>query len=685
MLQQLLSYSQGQRIYIMRKYNPYLDNNTIKEARICILARLILAVACIFFFLPIRVDSLPAFREYKSETIGYENLICPKEIPRFLILKLTGEKKDGLPVLEIFSEDAENKKAVEHLFENSFMKESVILYFLAQNYLINQGISKNHEPAYLLLSNEQGGFPKFGFYLKKDDADYLDKRKTPYIELVKNNNREENFLGSMTQIYPHEMGHIIYQMLSEITQIAYPRSCDVHYSTITTDYRTAFHEGFAIHFENVSRMYEPNSELKEAITQDILRKKKMLGPYIAGYVRDFKLPLRLDYYRTSMLIWYQNFDMLKRYEWIKSGWTKHMNATINAKNIEKALFYRNSGIAQDTRQLRILQQALATEGVIAAFFTQLIEGNSKHRYLGWDFYRSFLCDPGSPPPKPEVLLPPLLNLYIKMFVVLHKYVNSNRTERPQILDFIDGYIKEFPEEKEEIRSIFKFATGYDVPDCIGPELWVLNKKHKHGFLVMDQFGGNVAPFYSFDLNTAEAVDLGTFKEISKEEAQTIIDHRNEKGSLTSFDEIATIPGISTKTAETLKAAVYDLDYINRFEEELEFNILKMILLNIAHPFLKGVWTFLIFLVIYYVAFLKRQPSRGKLTIKLVFFKLLKMILYIFIGLLCVILPMNSILIFTLVILCILLIQILLKRDRQKRKDALFSTCLMWVLMLYSLW
>jgi hypothetical protein len=613
--------------------------------------------SCIFLSVTILFNIISIAQGNQFEDKQYEKAIFPSGIQKIMILQPTGEKKNKVPILEVFSKDTKNKNIVTSLFSNSFMRNSVKLYFLVQNYLINKGDLYNHEPAYLLLSNEQGGFPRFGFYLK-NGGEYVEKKNVPYIELVKNNSQEENYLGSMTQIYPHEMGHALYQMLSEITDLCYPRSCDIHYVTLRTDYRTAFHEGFAIHFENASRTYESNSELKDAIIQDIHEKKKMLRPFVAGYIRDFKFPFRLDYYRTSMLVWYQNFEMLKRYEWIKLGLTKYKNATINIKNIEKALFFRNSGIAQDRRQLCKLQQALATEGVIAAFFTKLIESNLKFFYLDWDFYLAFLYDPGHLPSKPEMLFSPLMNLYMKMFVVLNKYVNSNSTECPQILDFVNGYIKEFPKESEEIRSIFKFATGYEVPDGIVPELWVLNRNHQHGFLVMDQFSGNVIPFYSFDLNTADDVDFLTFNEIPKEEAQVIIEHRNKKGGFLNFDEIAHIPGISSKTAEILKNAIYDLDYINRFEEELDFNIPKIILLNIAHPFLKAVWAFLIFMVIYYVAFLKRQSDQNKLSVKVILVKMLKMSLYTFIGLLCVILHMNSILVFTLVILFILLIQML---------------------------
>lgn len=162
-----------------------------------------------------------------SQGLSYDEVIYPKGLQKFVILKPTGITKNGISVLEVFSGDAQNKKIVEELFEKSFMKESVKLYFLVQNYLINHGTLKAYEPAYLLLSNEQGGFPRFGFYLK-EGKDNLDKRDVPYIELVKNNSREENTFGSMTQNYPHEMGHILYQMLSEITKFNFPHSTDVH-------------------------------------------------------------------------------------------------------------------------------------------------------------------------------------------------------------------------------------------------------------------------------------------------------------------------------------------------------------------------------------------------------------------------------------------------------------------------
>ena len=633
----------------------------------------------LFWTFPLLLSTPTAFAENPSS----EEYIFPQGIQRYVILKPTGEKKEDLPVLEPFTEDTENKKAVEALFENSFMKQDVKLYFLVQNYLINQGIWEKHEPAYLLVSNEQGGFADFGFYLKQGE-EVIDKKNVPYIELVKNNAGEENYLGSMTQIYPHEMGHIMYQMLSEVTGTDFPRSGDVHYLSITTDYRTAFHEGFAINFENVSREYESNKQLKQAIFQDIENKKKSLGSYIAGYRHDFQLPLRLEYYRSAMVVWFQNFENLKRYTWVKSGFTKYKNTTIRTKNMENALYYRNSGIHPDTTKIRDFQQALASEGVIATFFWKLINSESKNIYLNRNFYRSFLCDSKNLPAHPVEIFSPLENQYMKIFTVLKKYMNSNSTARPQILDFVDGYVSEFPAEKDEIYSIFRLATGHDVSDDFGPELWIINREHKHGFLVLDQFGGNVAPFYAFNLNTADALDLLTFKNISRDEAQKIMDYRDAKGFLGSLDEIASIPGVSPQTAETLKSSTYDLEYINKFEDELDLNVAKLILLNLAHPFIRGAWVFAIFLIVYYFVFLRALVDEKIITAKRIILKVLKMIFYILIGFICVVFPLNAILLFILVTFIITAIQLLATKNKLKRKDILYTSSVMFILILYSI-
>jgi len=84
---------------------------------------------------------------------------------RVVLLQPVDSTIGGIPVLKIKPSEDTVSQVVYDLFEYSFMRTSVKLYYLVQAYLINEGQLELYEPAYLLLSQNQGGFPKFGFYL----------------------------------------------------------------------------------------------------------------------------------------------------------------------------------------------------------------------------------------------------------------------------------------------------------------------------------------------------------------------------------------------------------------------------------------------------------------------------------------------------------------------------------------
>ena len=81
------------------------------------------------------------------------------------------------------------------------------MYAREQEYL-RRKTGKSPEPAYLVLSDRQGGFPQFGFYLgdeKKPDAGWVD--------LHRSSTRSGRF-GAMDQIFPHELFHVIVRQLA---------------------------------------------------------------------------------------------------------------------------------------------------------------------------------------------------------------------------------------------------------------------------------------------------------------------------------------------------------------------------------------------------------------------------------------------------------------------------------------
>ena len=81
----------------------------------------------------------------------------PTGSEKVVVLQPTGEMKNDLPVMIVLSDTTQLYRDVDQLFNNSFIKESVELYFLAANYLKNNNELRYIEPAYLALSRYAGG------------------------------------------------------------------------------------------------------------------------------------------------------------------------------------------------------------------------------------------------------------------------------------------------------------------------------------------------------------------------------------------------------------------------------------------------------------------------------------------------------------------------------------------------
>jgi hypothetical protein len=482
-----------------------------------------------------------------------------------VILQPTDSVIDGVPVLQMMDKGDTVAQIVYHLFRDSYMGDAVRFYYAAQYYLINAGKLEKPEPAYLLLSNNQGGFPRSGFYLQVEDS-IIDKTETPYIDLVKGNTKPEDHLGSMTQIYPHEMGHIIYGMLSEDVDSLLPGGVDIHYATLTTDYSTAFNEGFAMHFENMARKYDPNVERREAIRADFEDVKKDVMWKINGFERDFKWPFRFGFYRLSMLEWFQKLEDIKRFEWVNDNRMKFNNASALFRNPEKSLYYRNAGV-RHTSVIRPVQQSLATEGVIASFFVGLMNSDAKTHYRAPEFYRQFSMGSDSTSEDLMGQVSPIDNQYMKIFDVLHRHVNKSLSIHSQLLDFVTGYIDENPMEASLVKKVFYGSTGHAYPLDPGRERWITNPSHEHGILVMDQTGSIAVPYYTFNLNAATEADLLTFDAITREEAGAIINHIHGKGPLNQYSDLRTIPGVSEATAELLAKSKFDPAFFESMEGE----------------------------------------------------------------------------------------------------------------------
>jgi len=536
--------------------------------------------------------------------------------PEIVLVQPTGRQQNGLPEMTCMPDSSAICRYVDSAVEETFVGEAVKLYFFAQQYLYNLGELDTIEPAYLAVTKNQGGFAKQGLSLQQPDGSIIEKSATHYIDLT------EGFisgpferLSSLTQIYPHELMHAIFKMLSHSDSVEMTSyNVNMHYFSVITDFNTAFNEGFAEHMENVAVIFEPSEKLKLAKYQAIENIKPKLRQRIAGFKRDYSWPLRLEYYKASMLLWYQQFEDYKRYDHAVNGKGALANAYPEMENPRDMITIRNSGIGQVAGHHKNPLQRMASEGFVSTFFTNLAMSDLPAIYREESFYRAFRADT-TQELIPEQTFNPSENQFLKYFYVLHHYVDYAHSDRAQLMDFIDGYIAEFPDEVPVLLNIYKDLAGEDYTNTLPPPLWMMVKDYDHPVLVMDPYGAVTVPVYTFDLNAAGIPDLMTIPGFDRLTAAKVLEYRDQKGLFRSFEEIRDINGLDNSLRELLLEHRLDAEYFNSFPEE-SISITSLIIKPLVNLFIKAMLFFIPLGILTILMFYKHKKT-GQIILKIV--------------------------------------------------------------------
>ncbi len=614
---------------------------------------------------------------------GDNRSFVPSGLEKMVVMQPTGIMINDLPEMVIISDTTLLYRKVNDIVINSFVNDMLDLYYLAATYLKNKDKLITIEPAYLALSKNDGGYAKVGFHLKTDSG-HIEKTNVPYIDIVEGRiDGSYAKLMSITQLYPHEMGHLIYGMLNLNKGNYSSRSVDVHYFSVRTDYSTAFNEGFAEHIENVSRIFEKNEAVRKGVFADIEKIKVRSQFAIDGFEKDFLYPYRIGYFKMSMLIWYQKYENLKRYEHAINGTAKYLNSTLDLDNIEDRLTIRNAGIRQNESELRNYVQMLSTEGVISSFFTQLTQSEVADHYLDATFYKQFMLDTTAIF-VPEEIFTPVQNQFLKYFSVFYEHMSGDTTSGSEFVDFMDGYIRAFPSEELAIMKIFKEATGLEYTNDLPPELWLLVKNHSHRMLVPDAYGAITLPVYTFDLNASEADDLLTIKGLQKDEALRIIEYRKANGFFTDLNQIKEIEGISNESIELILNSGYDEKYMEEVSMP-ELNFMALFVAPLKYLIFRIMAYFVVVIGLIYFFFLRKEKPSLKRILSISLIYLLQWIVFVFGGLIFVTLSGHPWHFLILLSVFFLLMNVLINRkDKVKRNRSCFATCLMGILILISL-
>lgn len=564
----------------------------------------------------------------------------------------------------------------------TFIGESAILFNYVQNYLYNLGITKEPEPPRLAITNRQGCYGVMGFILD-ENGKKIEKLNSGYVDLYKGMfSSGYSNLESITQLFPHEMGHVIQMYLCTGFKNMEPesRSPNMHYFNTTTCYNTAFSEGFAEHFENMARKLEPSQKVKAGIFKDIEANRKALPRYISGFDRDYRMPLRIGFYRAITPLWYQQLENLKRYDLVENGQIKYVNSIIPNLSVSNAILYRNTGVRQNQFRLRNAAQAASTEGVVSAFFSELSLSSLSEKYLPLEFYKPFTNDSLTVDNLKSKIIP-LHNEYMKIFKVLHKYVKTNSTERGQLFDFADGYCREFPDESAQLKAILRETTGVSEIPVSLPEVWFLNTNVNYKYWPMAQFGLTV-PYYAFNINVADSLDLMTFDGISKEDAAKITGFRERRGFFLSADDIKNVPGLSEKVKTALISNAYNEKNVPANNGRPNFmSLLYLPLLHMA-GILMAWFAIILALYLYLIKDFELTVWR---RIRKSLRQLLKFFSLAFLGLICIALFSLSWKLFLMAGLIIIGIKMLILRKKKlELKVSLIMSSLMILVILYSL-
>ncbi|HST20399.1 MAG TPA: helix-hairpin-helix domain-containing protein [Blastocatellia bacterium] len=498
--------------------------------------------------------------------------------------------KDGKPIERLASTGATYPvfavapnspllESISGVLNTPFPKQVLKLERSARNLRIKELASQNKEapqftgPLYLLLSNEEGGYARQGFWLRDLRGD---ERFVPagYVDLIVDARSVKQ--GDFEEIFTHELAHLILRTILGPLPLA--PSCNMHQSIAITDYPTAFDEGYAEHFQPLVRDH----------TENLILRRIERGADLTDL----------------NVFWNSNVDRLMRNDGVRRNLLVYEKA-LPALALEPDPDRHRLFLDGETSTAFILerfkngQQMMSSEGVVAAIFYRFVNDERiQNRYRDGRFYERFLS-PQSKIASATKLFSPYENANLKLFAAMREMCGKPLTaDRPLTLELVQAYGRIFPDEKQAAYEIFinttfgatmsksavamfeqlamtgrmgdlqfaeqlpearKFlqelvkqaATGTAALDAqIGQELWVLNSDFKIGQSLWDK--ERAIPL-AINLNTATIPVLMTLPGVDLPLAQQIISARVRQGYFKSMDDLSGVKGIAVSLIETLKA------------------------------------------------------------------------------------------------------------------------------------
>lgn len=603
----------------------------------------------------------------------------PLSSPVFLIS--TGEQREGRPVVEFLPTEDANYQKARQLFDRGFVNHVVALYKMAQQLQVTHGLKPIVDDAYLVFTEEEQVAAQTGFWLKTASG-LTDKPETGYVTMpLASLNTKRDEIAAPPQLFNREMGHLILNVLTINHHNSHVHFSPLkHYFTAPTDYFTAFDEGFAAHLQYLTVEFERTEKIKDTINSHLRKLKSSLPKIMFGYERDYTLPMRMGFFAATMPLWYEKIENVKRYTFIKNNWAK-MPARV-AKGISHPrdyIHYRNASVWPTPATSLTFEQAASTEGVIAAFLTNMVMNDIGKNYFTEQFYREFIPDTSIEVPRQVDVT---TNQYLKIFKIIAGSVTLSPTPTCPVADFVNAYVKAMPHETTYIMSCWETAAGVSFKTQPAPELWVMNQRFDFLPHATAPYGPTLSP-YPFNLNIADTFDLMTFG-LNRVEAEKILAWRTQRNGFRKLAEVEATPGVEASKLSTIAKSPYDFTIAQQQYAGATISETSNWLFTGLH-LLKMVLFWYIILGIGYAIALYKVADVTPTPLRMGYF-LLKILIFTLATLLFLIIGFKPFgLTLVMMALTMAASYLLFRKDKAKLKVSLGFTFLIGMLMLYSIY
>ena len=543
-------------------------------------------------FLPAALLADPPVRAPEGPTARVDDGSPPRDIVPIVLLRRSAKKApdgSGADVLvpADFSKDDIARRVRDLMSRPSSFSQVVLRldryvkrYLLADPGLPAEQRAALEQPAYLFLSDRQGGFPLEHFWLEGSDGGLKEMRNVPFVDMVVDeHDLEPGAIDGLEQIYAHELGHL---MMAALAGPA-PRkaSSAMHFMTVRTDPWYAFTEGFGEHFQPVAldhygdqvpaaRRNPPASDL-ERFWQPRFAREQVEGCWIC--------PANLRF-----VWWHGGGEQRMRDAPLRENLFVHQ-VTLpeplqgDGRPASEVRMYRDVIAPSPGGPLKNASQMLSSEAVIASLFYRLVsDGRLRDSHREPSFYRPFL---GTEQP---ASLAPGENVYLKLFDVLHHGFEWN--DAPAI-SFVSAWASRFPEDAPALYDVFLGVTGgitvergaagapgdagylaglrdrvlagtARLDGNLGRPLWLVSPGMTFGMGLYRYVP--LPQNFTLDLNAADVADLRAVPGVSSALATAIVRERDARGAFASVADLSAIPGMTPELVGKFEAG------FNRMED-----------------------------------------------------------------------------------------------------------------------